>query len=71
MKRTDLEVLGDCAERLRTEEDGVRAFGDLAWAKSGLSEGSLGLLVVEEAVAVGKPRNCEVRSSYCDRRLEA
>ena len=50
-------MFGDCADLLRTEEEGVRGLGDLAWAKSGLREGSFGLVVVDEAVAVGKPRN--------------
>ena len=58
-------------ERLRTEEEGVRGFGDLAWAKSVLRDGSLGFVVVDEAVVVGKPRNWEVRSSNWDRRREA
>lgn len=70
VKRTDLEMFGDCAERLRTEEEGVRGLGDLAWAKSVLREVSLGFVVVEEVVAVGKPRNWEIRSSNWDRRRE-
>jgi hypothetical protein len=68
VKRTDLEVFGDCAERLRTEEEGVRGLVDLAWAKSGSSEGLLGLVMIDEAVVVGKPRNWEVKSSNWDRR---
>jgi len=71
VKRTDFEVFGDCAERLRTEEEGVRGLGDLAWAKSGLSEGLLGFVVVDEAVVVGNPRNWEVKLSNWDRRWEA
>ena len=43
--------------RLRADEDGVRRVGDLAWMKSALNDGSLGLMVVVEVVLVGKPRN--------------
>ena len=71
MKRTDLEVFGDCTERLRTEEEGVRALVDLAWANSAFSEGLLGFVIVDDAVVVGKPRTWEVKSSNWDRRWPA
>lgn len=72
MNRTDLDAFGESPPlRFRNEdEDGFRGRRSLAWAKSAARAGSLGR-DVEEGDCVGKPRNWDVRSSYCFRRSVA
>ncbi len=68
VKRTDFEGFGDVpVDLLKDEEEGMRGRRSLARAKSGVRAGLFGWSV-EEVVLEGKPRNCEVRSSYWLRR---
>lgn len=68
MKRTDLDGFGESPGRFRKEEDeGFRGRRSLAWAKSAARAGSLGC-DIDEVEWLGKPRNWDVRSSYCFRR---
>lgn len=71
MKRTDLgdETAGppEALRRdfFRREEEDAGWGRSEARAKSAASEGSLGLLRVEDVVSVGLPWNCAARSLYC------
>ena len=49
----------------RKDEEEVTRGRSVARAKSSESEGSLGWVIVEDAVSVGTPRNCAARSLYC------
>lgn len=54
---------------LRNEDDDATRGRCEARAKSSDRAGSFGWEIVEDVVSVGKPRNCDARSWYCDRRL--
>ena len=70
VNRTDFEGLGESGPvRFRKDdEEGFRGRRSLAWAKSAARAGSLGCEIEEKVAWVGKPRNWDVRSSYCFRR---
>lgn len=72
MKRTDLDGFGESAPGRFSNEDeeGFRGRRSSAWAKSAARAGSFGC-DIEDVDWLGKPRNWDVRSSYCFRRSVA